>query len=86
MLFCAESDPNSALPLLERALEIRTSQLEPDHVELAESLFNLAGLLAEEVPQRSRELAERALSIRERAFGTDDPETERVRLFLRALP
>ena len=65
-----------ALPLYERALEIREKALGPTHPETAACMNNLAGLHrlmgadAQALP-----LFERALTIREQVLGPDHPDT-----------
>jgi len=64
-----------SLPLLQRALEIRTGQLGADDPLLATSLANLATLHWYDGDyDRAGELYQQALDIRERALGSDHPD------------
>jgi tetratricopeptide (TPR) repeat protein/transcriptional regulator with XRE-family HTH domain len=66
----------AARPLLERALRVRERSLGPDHLDTAESLHGLAGLLGNRGElEAARALVERALAVRERELGADHPDT-----------
>ena len=66
----------AARPLFERALMIRQKTLGSEHVDTAQSLNNLAGLLyAQGDLAGTRPLVERALAIHQKALGPEDPTT-----------
>jgi tetratricopeptide (TPR) repeat protein len=64
-----------ARPLLEHALEIRERTLGPDHLELADNLDRLAGLLSVSFGEMAEalELYRRALDIRQSHLEANDP-------------
>ncbi|MGH9842915.1 MAG: tetratricopeptide repeat protein [Blastocatellia bacterium] len=65
---------DEALPLAERALEIREKMLGPEHIDVATSLNNLAELYRGKGDfAKAGPLYQRALAIREKAFGPDHP-------------
>jgi tetratricopeptide (TPR) repeat protein/CHAT domain-containing protein len=65
--------------LAERAVAIKEEELGPEHVNVAQSLFNL-GLLAQEMWEYddARPLLERALAIREKALGPEHLDLART--------
>jgi len=66
---------NSAQGLLERALDIRTKALGPDHSEVATTLSDLGNVLWHKGDfAKSNELLGQALRIREKRFGPDSAE------------
>jgi len=66
---------SAAEPLYRRALEIRETQLGPDHPDTATSLNNLAGLLETQGQYATAEpLYRRALEIKEKLLGRDHPQ------------
>ncbi|MDH3458332.1 MAG: serine/threonine-protein kinase [Gemmatimonadota bacterium] len=66
---------DQARPLLERALAIREDMLEPDHLDVAESLERLAALLRERGGFVEAEpLLQRAVAIREQQLSPDHPD------------
>jgi CHAT domain-containing protein/Tfp pilus assembly protein PilF len=66
---------DEALPLAERALEIREKALGPDHPDIARSLNNLAILYHHKGDHAKAELLyQRGLAIWEEALGPDHPE------------
>ena len=76
-----------ARPLLKRALAIREKQLGPEHPDTAESLNNLAMLLADHgALAEARPFFKRALAILEARLGPDHPDTRLVRRNLQRLP
>jgi tetratricopeptide (TPR) repeat protein len=67
--------PDAARKAYERALAISEGQLGPDHPEVAVSLLNLGGLLADQGDlKRARKVYERALSILEERLGPEHPD------------
>jgi tetratricopeptide (TPR) repeat protein len=67
--------PDTARPLLERALHIDETTYGPDHPEVASTLNDLAWTLRElDEPDAARPLLERALHIEETAYGPDHPD------------
>jgi tetratricopeptide (TPR) repeat protein len=67
---------DEALPLAERALEIREKFLGTEHREVAAAIDNLAGIYADRGEYLKAEpLYRRALDIREKALGKDHPGT-----------
>jgi CHAT domain-containing protein/Tfp pilus assembly protein PilF len=72
----SKGEYQKALPLLQRALEIREKQLGPEHPETATSLNNLGfvyGRMGEYL--KALPLLQRALEIREKQLGWEHPET-----------
>ncbi len=66
--------------LHKRGLQIRESQLGPDHLDVANSLDNLARLYQDQGRiDEAKALYERALAINERALGHDDPAATAAR-------
>jgi serine/threonine protein kinase len=67
---------DAAQSLLEKALDIRTKTLGPDHPDVAASLSELGAVLWSkgEFP-KAKALLEQALAIREKRFGPDSKET-----------
>jgi tetratricopeptide (TPR) repeat protein len=64
---------NEALPLLERALEIRENILEPNHRDIAFTIHSLAALYFDKSDYTKAEpLFQRALAIREKAWGPEN--------------
>ena len=63
-----------AIPLAERALAIRERTLDPNHPDIARSLYNLARLYYTLGRYADAEtLFKRSLTISEKAFGPDHP-------------
>ena len=69
-------DYAAARPLCERALAIRERALDPEHPDIAFSLYNLAELLATQGDYAAaRPLYERALAIYKKVLGPEHPNT-----------
>jgi CHAT domain-containing protein/Tfp pilus assembly protein PilF len=65
---------DEARPLAERALEIRTKELGPEHLDVANSLNLLANIYYEKGDYTKGEpLHQRALAIREKKLGSEHP-------------
>jgi CHAT domain-containing protein/tetratricopeptide (TPR) repeat protein len=64
---------NEALPLLERALELREKVLGPEHPSVAAILHNLATLYRGRDNEKAESLHHRARTIWEKAYGPEDP-------------
>lgn len=63
-------------PLLEKAFELRQEVFGENHIEVAESLYNLSLLCAEEAKYDEAEnLGKRSLTIREKVLGPEHPDT-----------
>jgi tetratricopeptide (TPR) repeat protein len=72
----SKGEYQKALPLLQRALEIREKELGPEHPATATSLNNLAMLYdAMGNYQKALPLLQRALKIREKQLGPEHPDT-----------
>ena len=72
-------DYAGAEPLYRRALAINEKALGPDHLDVARSLNNLAGLLKAKGNYAAAEpLYRRALAIAEKALGPDHPNVATV--------
>jgi eukaryotic-like serine/threonine-protein kinase len=70
----AAGEPEEAVALHERALDIRENALGPEHPDVAESLDNLANVhFVTRGFQQAKVLHERALEIRENGLGTQHP-------------
>ena len=66
---------DSAAPLLETSLNIRQRELGPDHLDVATSLNDLAGVLYYQGDyDRAESLFRRALAIRRQQLGNDHPD------------
>jgi len=77
-----EGNPEAAVPLLERAVDIRVTRGGP-RIERARSRFLLARALATSVPDRAGELAEAALRDLDSIGPGADPERAELRGWLR---
>jgi CHAT domain-containing protein/Tfp pilus assembly protein PilF len=67
---------DEALPLVERALEIREKLLGPEHRDVAAGIDRLAGVYTDKGEYvKAEPLYLRALAIREKALGNDHPDT-----------
>jgi tetratricopeptide (TPR) repeat protein len=65
----------SAKPLFERSLAIREKVLGKEHLNVANSLNNLAGLCRSQgVSEQAKPLYERALAIKEKVLGKEHPD------------
>jgi CHAT domain-containing protein/tetratricopeptide (TPR) repeat protein len=63
-----------AIPLAQRVLELREKALGPDHPGVAASLYNLAGIYANQLrPADAEPLYKRAIAIYEKTLGHDHP-------------
>jgi Tfp pilus assembly protein PilF len=72
----ALADYAAGRPLLERAVAIREQALGEEHLDTAQSLSNLAGLLQDQGDLAgARPFYERALAITEKALGSEHPFT-----------
>ena len=81
-----QGELDTARSLFERALAIRKARLGPDHHRTAESLSNLAGVLADRGDlTTAHSLLERAVAIREACLGADHPDTVQSRQDLAAV-
>jgi tetratricopeptide (TPR) repeat protein len=70
---------NEGVLLAERALGIRERVLGPDHLDVAESLNNLAALYRRSTDfARAEALYQRSLAIREKALGPEHPDVALV--------
>ncbi len=66
---------DSAAPLLETSLNIRQRELGPDHLDVATSLNDLAGVLYYKGDyEKAESLFRRALAIRRQKLGNDHPD------------
>jgi CHAT domain-containing protein/Tfp pilus assembly protein PilF len=73
-----EGKYDDALPLAQRALALREKVLGPDHLDVAQTLNDLAVLHQEKGDHaRAEPLYQRALAIREKALGPDHPDVAR---------
>jgi CHAT domain-containing protein/Tfp pilus assembly protein PilF len=69
-----------ALLLAEKALAIREEELSPEHIEVANSLYHLAGILSTKGDyKRAESLYQRAVDIAEKVLGQEHP---RLALYL----
>jgi hypothetical protein len=73
-------------PLMKQILTLRERALGPEHPDVAHSLYDIAELLERESKLDEAELHyQRALSIWERTFNSDDPYVRLARLRLERL-
>ena len=67
-----ENEPDKALPLAERALDLRLKVLGPDHPDVGLMYFLLANLYTDKGEyDKAESLYERAIAIREKVLGKD---------------
>jgi len=75
----AEAKYDEALPLANRALQLRETALGPTHQDLIPLLTNLGEIYsAKKKPSEARTYFERALGIAEKSFGENDLRTARL--------
>ena len=79
-------DYEKALPLYQRALEIREKVLGPQHPDVATTLNNLAGLYYHTASyEEALPLLERSLKILERKLGSSHPNFKTTEQNIQAL-
>ena len=74
VLYLQHGEPERAVTLARRALEIRREQLGPEDPSVADSLTFLGSMLATMGDPSAEAMHEQALEIRERVLPPDDPE------------
>ena len=75
LMWLAAGQYATAQPCLENALALREKLLEPEHLDVASSLNNLAGLYRDQGHYRKAEsLYVRALALREKLLGPEHPD------------
>jgi tetratricopeptide (TPR) repeat protein len=78
VLFALDGRPAEARPLMEDALRVREAQVGPEHIALAQTLYNLGCVLLDlGEPADAHAHITRALAIHEKAIGPDSLEGAR---------